>query len=183
MGIRRVVTGTDPAGRPAIVSDGPAPRAHDFVHVPGMSSTMLWATEPDEPLRLDGSDPTRAVVRHVPGPGATRFVIVRFPPDSVVAAPGFDVEAADAEHRLVSPGLAELFEPDHPGMHQTDTVDYAIVVEGEIWLDLDEGGLTRLGTGDVCVQNGTRHAWRNRGSAGAVVAFVNVGQARPDTGA
>jgi hypothetical protein len=57
MKIRRVVTGLDASGRAAVVSDGPAPRNLDLVNVPGMSTSMLWATAPGEPIRLDGSDP------------------------------------------------------------------------------------------------------------------------------
>ncbi len=73
------------------------------------------------------------------------------------------------------PGLAELFEPDNPGMHTTPTVDYGVVLEGEIVLDLDAGETTLLRPGDVVVQNGTRHAWRNPGTRPATVFFVLIG--------
>ena len=65
-----------------------------------------------------------------------------------------------AENLAVSPGLAERFEPD--GRHATPTIDYGIVLDGEIWLELDNGVETRLGPFDIFVQNGTRHAWRNK---------------------
>ena len=100
MQIRRVVTGVDAAGRAVVTSDGAAPRSHDLVHVPGMSTAMLWATGPGEPLRMDGADPTPGVGRQLPEPGGTRFLIVRFPPDSVFADPSFDAVAADAEQRI-----------------------------------------------------------------------------------
>ena len=178
MKIRRVVTGLDASGRAAVVSDGPAPRSHDLVNVPGMSTSMLWATAPGEPIRLDGSDPTPGVRRQLPEPGGTCFLIIRFPPDSVFAAPSFDAAAANAERRIAFPGIAELLEPDNPGMHTTNSVDYVIVLDGDLWLELDDGQLTRLGPGDTVVQNGARHAWRNLSAQPATVAVVQVGADR-----
>jgi mannose-6-phosphate isomerase-like protein (cupin superfamily) len=176
--VRRVVTGLDAAGRATVVSDGPPPRSHDLVHVPGMSTALLWATAPGEPLPLDGADPTPQVVSQLPLPGGTCFVIVRFPPDSVFTDPGFDAAAADAEQRLASPGIAERFEPDNPGMHTTDSVDYIVVLAGQVWLELDDGQLTQLRAGDTVVQNGTRHAWRNLSTEPVTLAVVLVGLPR-----
>ncbi len=178
MQVRRVVTGHTPAGKAVVVSDGPAPRTHDFTHIPGMATTMLWGTEPGEPIRQDGTDPTAQIRSQVPEPGGTRIVIVSFPPDSVYADPGFDPAAADEEGRVASPGIVDRFEPDNPGMHWTPTVDYLIVLDGEIWLELDDGARTRLHQGDTVVQNGTRHAWRNLGDRPATVAVFHVGAKR-----
>jgi len=172
---RRLVTGHDPDGSANFISDGPAPRVHDFVHVPGFSSQLMWATEATAPSTRDGADPTQAIESFLPGPGSTRFVIVSFPPDSVYADPAFDPVAAGREHLAVSPGLAETFEPDDPAMHTTPTIDYGIVLEGEIWLELDHGRERHLARGDVIVQNGTRHAWRNRSTQVTTMAFVLVG--------
>jgi mannose-6-phosphate isomerase-like protein (cupin superfamily) len=102
-------------------------------------------------------------------------VVVRFPPDSVFASRDFDAGAAAAEHQIASPGLADLFEPD--GRHTTSTVDYIVVLDGRIWLELDGGRLVELNQGDTVVQNGTRHAWRNRGTEPATLAVVMVGAA------
>lgn len=178
MKIRRVVTGADAHGRAVVVSDGPAPRSHDLLNVPGMSTSMLWATASGEPIRLDGSDPTPGVRRQLPEPGGTCFLIIRFPPDSVFADPSFDAAAAKAERRIAFPGVTELVEADNPGMHTTNSVDYLIVLDGELWLELDDGQLTRLGRGDTVVQNGTRHAWRNLSAEPATVAVVQVGAER-----
>jgi uncharacterized cupin superfamily protein len=178
MQVRRVVTGRDAAGKAVIASDGTPPRSHDLAHVPGMSTAMLWATSPGASLRDGGQDPTGEVVSQVPLPGGTCFVIVRFPPDSVFRDPGFDAAAAEAEQRVVSPGIAELMEPGNPGMHTTDTVDYCVVLSGEVWLELDDGALTCLRAGDTVVQNGTRHAWRNRGGEPVTMAVVMVGTQR-----
>jgi uncharacterized cupin superfamily protein len=169
--IRRVVTGHDPNGQAVVVSDGPAPRSHDFRHVPGMSSTLVWATAAAQPA--GAADPTPGLASQLPGPGGTCFVIVRFPPDEVLA--GADPVAAAAEHLTASPGIAERFEPGTPGMHVTDSVDYVLVLDGTIWLDLDDGEPIRLGPGDTVIQNATRHAWRNLGDAPATLAVVHVG--------
>jgi hypothetical protein len=178
MKVRRVVTGLDAGGHAAVVSDGPAPRRHDFLNVPGMSTSMLWATTPAEPIRVDGADPTPGVRRQLPEPGGTCFLIIRFPPDSVYADPSFDAAAAGAERRIAFPGVAETLEPDNSGMHTTNSVDYVMVLDGDLWLELDDGQLTRLGPGDAVVQNGTRHAWRNLSARPATVAVVQVGATR-----
>jgi quercetin dioxygenase-like cupin family protein len=171
--IRRVVTGVDAVGRSVVVSDCVAPRLHDFASIPGMSETLVWETRPDEPLTTE--DPTPTAASMVPGPGGTMLKIVVFPPDTVFADAAFDAEAAVAEQAEAQPGLAELFEGDNPGMHATPTVDYAVVLEGEIMLELDGGKLVALEQRAVVIQNATRHAWRNHTDAPATVAFFVVG--------
>ena len=106
-------------------------------------------------------------------------MVVAFPPDRVMMSPNFDVASAVAENFAHAPGLAERFEPEHPGMHTTDTVDYGIVLSGSVMLELDDGRTEVLSAGDVVIQNGTRHAWRNPGDAPATVAFVLIGATRP----
>jgi quercetin dioxygenase-like cupin family protein len=68
--------------------------------------------------------------------------------------------------------LAETFERDEPAMHATATVNYAVVLDGEIWLEVDDHQTVHLRRGDVVVQNGTRHGWRNKGSQTATMLFV-----------
>ena len=96
-----------------------------------------------------------------------------FPPDSVREVPDFDFAAFGSEFLSAMPGLAELFEPT--GMHATPTFDYAIVTDGELTLETDDGALTQVRAGDIVVQNGTRHAWRNRSSKAATVVIVLIG--------
>ncbi|CAE6826198.1 MULTISPECIES: cupin domain-containing protein [Paraburkholderia] len=174
--IRRVVTGNSPDGSANVVLDGVPPRSDAFRHVPGMVSRLVWATPATAVLPFDGVDPTEAVRSLVPGTGETRFLVVTFPPDSVFASADFDPRAAAEENAKISPGLAELFEAD--GMHTTPSIDYGIVLDGEIWLELDDGRVTYLRQHDLIVQNGTRHAWRNRSTKTASVAFVLVGAQR-----
>jgi mannose-6-phosphate isomerase-like protein (cupin superfamily) len=177
--IRRVVTGIDGDGHSVVLDDGAAPRTHEYQHIPGMDTTLLWATVAGDLDAYRGVDPTPAVTRDLPGPGETRFLLVRFPPDAVYASPGFDAAAAEAETRMVSPQLAARFEPDSPGMHATDTVDYQILLSGRLDLELDDGRLVALNPGDVVVQCGNRHAWRNPGEHPALLGVVMVG--RPDS--
>jgi hypothetical protein len=174
--MRRVVTGNSLDGSANVVLDGVPPRSDAFRHIPGMVSRVVWATSATALLPFDGMDPTGAVRSIVPGTGETRFLVITFPPDSVFASSGFDPRAAAEENAKISPGLAELFEPD--GMHMTPSIDYGIVLDGEIWLELDDGRVTHLRQHDLIVQNGTRHAWRNRSAKTATVAFVLVGAQR-----
>jgi cupin domain len=174
MEIRRVVTGTARDGSATIVSDEIAPRAHEFVHTPGMAHVLLWATEPEDSFAQATSD--HSMERNfAPGPGATRFIVVRFPPGSVFGSESFDPEAAGAEQLERTPGLAELFEPDAPGKHTSQTIDYGIVLEGELWLELDNGEETLLKPGDVVIQNATRHSWSVRSEDTATLLTVLVG--------
>jgi len=170
--VRRVVTGVDDTGRSVVLHDGPAPRSHDFVHVPGMRTTLLWATDAGAGA---GVDPTPTLLHDLPDAGGTRFLTVSFPPETVYTDPAFDPARAAEETRAVSPDLAARFEPDHPGMHATETVDYQIVLKGPIHLELDDG-VVALSTGDVVVACGNRHAWRNLGDTPAMLGVVMVGR-------
>jgi quercetin dioxygenase-like cupin family protein len=75
-------------------------------------------------------------------------------------------------------GLADHFEKEDPGMHKTNTVDYAVVYDGEISLELDAAKTIHLKRGDVVVQNGTRHAWRNKGTTPVTMVFFLNGAQR-----
>jgi hypothetical protein len=107
-------------------------------------------------------------------------MMVALPPDSVMMSPDFDPVAAAAEYGARLPGLAERFEPEHPGMHTTDTIDYGILMNGEISLELDDRKVAALEPDDVVVQNGTRHAWRNHGNKAAKMIFVLIGANRSE---
>jgi mannose-6-phosphate isomerase-like protein (cupin superfamily) len=172
LAIRRVVTGTSPHGEPHIVSDGPPPRSRAHLAIPGMVNSVVWATS--APPQPQHRDLTPYLVTVVPAAGEAVALVVTFPPDSVFADPLFDPAEAAREQREITPGLAELFEPDDPGFHTTPTVDYGVVLSGEIVLDLGSD-TTVLRQGDIIVQNGTRHAWRNRTDQPATVFFVLLG--------
>ena len=165
---RRVVT-ANVNGKSVVQSDEQLP-AYAFETVSGYEHTLLWVnpTTPDlnkEP-KFD-----RYPDSVVPGPGGTSLHLVTFPPNAVFVDPSFDGEAARKESLSRLPGLADHFEQDDPAMHRTHTVDYAVVFEGEIWLELDDGKTVHLERGDVVVQNGTRHAWRNKGARPVTMLF------------
>lgn len=175
--MRRVVTGHDAKGRSVFVSDGEPPKqvAHE---AGGIAIAEVWGTEGVPSIPPSGEDPTTVLHTYFPGPGGTRFVVVRFSPAAAAeraAASGVDVAAASQRFFDRFPGLGDLMEPDHPGMHASQTVDYLVVLEGEIELELDDGATKRLRAGDLVVQNGTRHAWRNPGAVDCVLAGVVVG--------
>ena len=165
---RRVVT-ENVNGKSIVQSDEPL-LAYEFKTVPGYEHTLIWInpTTPDlsKAQRFD-SYPDSVV----PGPGGSSLHFVTFPPGWVFADPPFDAEAAQKEALVRLRGLADHFEKEDPGMHKTNTVDYAIVYDGEIWMELDEGKMLHLRRGDVVVQNGTRHAWRNRGTKPVTMLF------------
>lgn len=172
---RRVVT-TTRDGRSGVASDGPVPNALHHEAIPGMLSSVVYRTAaPLLPAFEQETAPPQSPL--VPGPGETSLVIVQFPPDSVFAEPGFDGAAAGAETFAFAADFASRFEPDAPGFHTTDSVDYDIVLDGEVWLELDDETV-HLRQGDVVVQNGTRHAWRNQGDRPATLAFVLIGATR-----
>lgn len=174
--VRRIVTGHDPVGRSSVVTDGAPPVCSAYQHIPGMVTRLVWATSDGAEVRDIPVDPTGPSLSHVPGPGETRFIVATFPPDSVFASPSFDGAKAGEENARLSPGLAELF--DESGFHQTDSVDYGIVLEGTLTLELSDGSKSVLNKYDVVVQNGTRHAWRNETNRPATIAFVLIGAAR-----
>jgi len=78
------------------------------------------------------------------------------------------------------PGLIESFELENPGMHTTATTDYGIILEGEMWLELDNGQSRLVKAGDIVIQNGTRHAWRNKSEGIARALFVMIGVSSPE---
>ncbi|GAA3801554.1 cupin domain-containing protein [Streptomyces phyllanthi] len=180
MKVRRVLVARS-EGTSRVIEDGEPPRATVAVETPGFEQTLVWCTPPVPASAYPGTDPTVVTRTLLPEPGGTSFIILTFPPDAVYAAPDFDPAAAAAEAARNSPGIAELFEPDDPGMHTTPTVDYDVVLDGELWLALDDGEV-RLSAGDVVVQHGTRHAWRNKSDKPATLMAVLIG-AREEAGA
>jgi hypothetical protein len=173
--LRRVVTGHGADGRATIVADEPVPRWVPRKAIPGMEDAVVWSTAAPPSAPRDGADPTAAVTSVVPAPGETRLVTVTMPPAEVFAAAGFDAATAAAEDAEVVPGLAERFDPDEPGMHTTPSVDYVIVVEGEVVLVMEDGSEATVRAGDVVVQNATRHSWQNRTDSPATMLVVFVG--------
>lgn len=174
--IRTVVTGTVD-GKSTVVRDDLvqpiAPAA-----MPGMEFYKVWGSDSAPVLPTDGGRPS--AINVFPSAGGNRFWLIRFPAAESAPAGG---EAGGGEDLLADlaaalPGLGEAMEPDYPGMHTTSTVDYVVVLEGVIELELDDGETVRLERGTALVQNGTRHAWRSVSDQPCLVAVAMVGAER-----
>jgi len=172
--VRRVVTAVDADGRSVIAHDGDVPQV-SYQHTPGFSHSVVWTTPAPPVPKADAA--LEPPASYIPGPGETIALTVTFPPDSVFMDPAFDPFAAGAETLTNLPGLADRFEPEAPGMHTTPTVDYAVVIDGTVVLELDNGVTTTLVPGDLVVQNGARHAWRVPSDRPATIFVVLMGRA------
>jgi mannose-6-phosphate isomerase-like protein (cupin superfamily) len=167
MPTRRVVTGTNESGKSYFVHDGPTPNHVDL----GVAmNDEIWIDDPAKPDPRARLDPASIeTVRLEPPVGGSVVRVFTFLPAS----------SRPEELREALAGVASRFdtgnvmEEEDPAMHTTRTTDYGIVLSGEIDLELDEGEV-HLTPGDVVVQRGTRHAWRNRGSAPCTMAFVLI---------
>jgi hypothetical protein len=160
--LRRVVTGNDQNGRSTVIFDGPPPRTE--------SPAQIWRTGEPSVGASQAADGALAPIRLDVAPHASLFWIVRMPPGH-----GTDRLKDEARaQRLADMGASTP--DDHSGvMHATTTIDYVVVLEGEVSLILDDTVVT-LSQHDCVVQRGTAHAWENRSSEPALLAFVLVGQ-------
>jgi hypothetical protein len=170
--LRRVVTGHDAQGRSVILSDGPATSVKEIPTFPGLALTDFWETTSAPASNAGSADAASRPVHLEPGKHGTIFRMVEFPPDA--SRP----ESADSAEGFEAIGAAHTRDrSSHDSMmHRTATVDYAVVVRGEIHAVMEKGE-TLLRAGDVLVQRGTNHSWSVRGSEPCLVAFVLVGAA------
>jgi quercetin dioxygenase-like cupin family protein len=174
---RRIVTAHDTHGKSIILDQLSSPKTAVFRHIKGFEVSTVWATPATPRIANSVEDPVSNLKSVLPQIGGTVLLKVTFPPDSVMAEVT-DWAAAGAEQAANLPGLAEKFEPDSPGMHTTDSVDYGIMLDGELWVEVDGGEARQVRAGDIVIQNGTRHAWRNRTQSPATIAFVLIGATR-----
>jgi mannose-6-phosphate isomerase-like protein (cupin superfamily) len=170
--VRRVVTGHDADGKSMALMDGLAPNVKEMASMPGLALTDLWETRAT-PARNEGSaDSADRPVRLEPPTNGTILRIVEFPPDAEWR------DRADA--RAAFDSIQATHAPDRsssdPMMHRTSTVDYIIVLKGEIYAILDKSE-TLLKAGDVLVQRGTNHSWSVRGHEPCIIAAVLVSAA------
>jgi mannose-6-phosphate isomerase-like protein (cupin superfamily) len=175
MKVRRVVTGQDASGKSVFVSDTEVDPIEIRV-MPGTEFHRLWGSDTPPTLPEDGSNPLPA--GYFPPVGGYRFGFYTLGPDSVTIPEHLDIGAVLEEIATNLPGLSEAMEPEHPGMHTTDTVDIDVVISGEVDLELDDGKEVHLKAGDCVIQNGTRHAWRNRTDQPVVVFVTLLGAKR-----
>jgi hypothetical protein len=169
--IRRIVTGHDENGKSCIIKDGPSPAIRLVAERPGYRVTNLWRTL-ESPCDIDAGDSIIEQHGVAPPPSGTVIRIIDIPPEAIdaderkrQAAATFDKLFADADHHLE--------DKRHPGMHITESVDYAVMLEGELTAILDKDE-TVMRAGDVLIQRGTNHAWANRSGKMARILFVLV---------
>ena len=174
--MRRIVTGHDAEGKSVLIEDAQAPNRITLDGRPGWELNTLWATDGTPPLPAQG-DPSLAVTRYLPATPGTRFIFATWP-SLQDQARNADAQSLRAEYNAKVPGLGHAHEPDAHGMHTTDTVDYVVIVSGEVWLELDDGKEVLVKAGDCVVQNGTRHRWHNRSDRPCTMAAVMLGAER-----
>lgn len=167
---RRVVTGHDADGKAVCVSDQEATAILQRPARPGVTLTNLWRTTAT-PAEFDGPEETvdGPFLLHPPEHGSV-FRVIEFEPEDPDVLATLDGKSAfgdmGAAHAIVEGAR-------HPFMHRTDSVDYAVILKGEIDMLLDDSEV-HLNEGDMVVQRGTNHAWSNRGSESCFIAFVLI---------
>lgn len=167
--VRRVVTGHTPGGKSTFIMDSPARNVMEMKSMPGLALTDLWETA-RAPARNEGDvDAAARPVRLEPPARGTILRIVEFPPDSAWRG-GADAREA---FESIQAGHARDTSSSDPMMHRTNTVDYIIVLRGEIHAIMDTGE-TLLRPGDVLIQRGTIHSWSVRGTEPCVIAAILV---------
>lgn len=169
--IRRVLTGDDVNGRSRIVEDGASPAVRTVAGRPGYRVSNIWRTGA-APAPVGAPDSISVHQGVSPPERGTVLRIIDFPPEPAdpeelqrMLAATFDSMYRDAQH---APRAGQ-----HPGMHRTRTVDYALMLEGEMVAIMDEDE-TVLRAGDVLIQRGTNHAWANRSGKPSRIAFVLI---------
>lgn len=169
--IRRVVTGKDAKGKAIAISDGAAQNVV-VSKERGTTSTLLWVTD-STPADVSGDQDAAARKIGVPPPAnGTIFRVIEYAPEK-------EIKSSYEERIKLTRGMGlgpEGPTRDHPrdaGMHRTRTIDYVLVLSGEIDMLMDDSEV-HLKAGDVLVQRATNHAWVNRGDKPCKVAFILV---------
>lgn len=169
--IRRVVTGHNAQGKSIFIADGPPPGAGSR-GTAGVVATELWKTYATPAQNTGNAEALDNDFRLPPPKNGSVFRVVEYPPDAIrLATLAKGPDAHDETSGMAA--ARDKGKPRHPGFHKTHTIDYAIVLSGEIYAMMDEGEVL-LKTGDVLVQRGTNHAWSNRTDKPALLAFVLI---------
>jgi mannose-6-phosphate isomerase-like protein (cupin superfamily) len=173
--IRRVITGHDKNGKAIVISDGMTPNLKTNPLRPGHRSTDVWKTTAAPViLSMDEPDPTAGPRTIHPTPRGTLIRIAEMQPETDEIR-NLTPEKSREIFRAMGNEDASTFGRGgrHPLMHRTETLDYAVILEGELTMLLDEGEVT-LKTGDVLIQRGTNHAWSNRSNKVCRILFVLI---------
>ena len=170
--VRRVVTKLDASGKAVVMIDErtplTAPRPPNY-------AANVWVTDKSLPDFSSTNDRGKTKVGLAPPKSGTVFRIVDFAPESQGEHP------TDMNHMMKIVGAEapkKGLPPRHPMMHRTRTLDYAIIMSGEIDMLLDDSEV-HFKAGDVLVQQGTNHAWVNRGKEVCRIAFILIDSEEP----
>ena len=168
--IRRVVTGHDANGKSIFIKDGIATSVKEMESMPGLALTDLWVTNSAPADNSGNADAANRPIVLEPPASGTVLRIVEFPPDSAWR------DNADAKEAFSSIGADHATDDtsEDAMMHKTSTVDYLVVLKGEIWAILDDGAETCLKQGDVMIQRGTNHSWSVRTDDPCILAAILV---------
>ena len=169
LAIRRVVTGHDKNGKSVFLMDGPAPNVKEMASMPGLALTDLWETSGAPADNGGDADAAARPIRLEPPPRGSILRIVEFPPDAAWRGKADSLEA----FKSIGAGHAKDQSNSDPMMHTTATVDYLIVLKGEIVAILDKGE-TLLKAGDIMIQRGTNHSWSVRGTESCILAAILI---------
>jgi mannose-6-phosphate isomerase-like protein (cupin superfamily) len=170
--IRRVVTGHTAEGKSTFIFDGEAANVREML--PGLFTTELWITRATPADNNGNGDAADAFPYLEPPRTGSAFRVVEFPPEASWRNRADAAEKAKKGWEAIGAGHAQKKESSNPMMHTTPSVDYAIVLSGEIWAIVDTGEVL-LKAGETLVQRGTAHAWSNRTDKPCLVAFVLIG--------
>jgi mannose-6-phosphate isomerase-like protein (cupin superfamily) len=172
--IHRVVTGHAPDGRAVVVQEGGLPTVLPLAAIPGTVFHEVWSTLQTPAVIDNGADPTLGKLMLPPPPGGTRLRFVDIPPDTedFLASGAQKMGAAFSEIGDQGASTVKQSSP-HPLMHRTQSVDYGVLIEGEMTLVLDDSA-TELRPGSVVIQRGTNHAWANRSGKMCRMLFVLI---------
>ena len=166
--VRRVLTGHDRQGRSTFIADAEASNVKESPAMPGLALTDLWETGGAPASNEGGEDAAARPVRLEPPLNGTIFRIVEFPPDSQ-----WRTERSRDAFKAIGAAHAPDRTSSDAMMHKTSTVDYIVVLKGEIYAIMERGEKL-LRAGDVLVQRGTNHSWSVRGNEPCIVAVVLV---------
>jgi mannose-6-phosphate isomerase-like protein (cupin superfamily) len=172
--IHRVVTGHDGQGKAIVASNGPLPTVAEILAIPGTVFHEVWETRATPAPVDSGADPTTGPLMLPPPKHGTRMRFVDIPPDSTefLAHGAAKMKDAFAQIGDVAASTVKRDSP-HPLMHRTESVDYGIVIEGEMTLVLDDSEVL-LKPGSVVIQRGTNHAWANRSGKPCRMLFILI---------
>lgn len=174
--VRRVVTGHDANGQAIIQEDGVVPRVQRIGGDTGPLFHEVWNTRATPaPIDAASGEPAEEGIILAPPANGTRIRVLDIPPDDASFA-DMTPEQARAHFAEVGAADAASFSGEgsrHAHMHRTETIDYGIVIEGELVLIMDEGETT-VRAGDIVVQRGTNHGWANRSDRNCRIAFILI---------